>query len=241
MSTEKQIEANRANAKLSTGPNTAEGRARAAQNSFTHGLNSSPESLFAAHPEQEEAYRALAQKLRKDCQPETAIEDETFQLYAWSMFQAKRAQHIEMLGQDRWLEDPDDAKKFSQMERTMKLGAMLERRASRALNELRKLQRDRFAAYEVYAEHCVMGKEVNIPKSLPTADIRKTDLGHTSPNYIAQFLLYQTKEVKDTAKRMLKDAKNKPNQATPANGENPFANLSIEELLRIAKETGLSK
>ncbi len=241
MSTDKQLAANRANGQLSTGPTTAEGKAKVAANGLTHGLNCTPETLFAAHPDQEEAYRALAQKLRKDCQPETAIEDETFQLYAWSMFQAKRAQHIEMLGQDRWLKDPDDAKKFSQMERTMKLAAMLERRAARALNELRKLQRDRFAAYEVYAEHCVMGKEVNIPKSLPTADIRKTDLGHTSPNYIAQFLLYQTKEVKDTAKQMLKDAKSKPNSPAPSTEENPFASLSIEELLRIAKQTGLSK
>ncbi len=238
MSTDNQIAANRANAQFSTGPTTAEGKAKVAANGLTHGLNSNPETLFAAHPDQEEAYRALAQKLRKDCQPESAIEDETFQLYAWSMFQAKRAQHIEMLGQDRWLEDPDDGKKFSQMERTMKLGAMFERRASSALNELRKLQRDRFAAYEVYAEHCVMGKEVNIPKSLPTAEIRKTDLGRTSPNYLAQFLLYQTKEVKDTAKQMLKDAKTKPNSPAPVE-ENPFASLSIEELLRIAKQTGL--
>jgi len=83
------------------------------------------------------------------------------------MFQAKRAQRIEIIGQDRWLEDPDDAKKFSKMERSMKLGALLERRASSALNELRKLQRDRFAAYEVYAEHCVMGKVVNLLSPSP--------------------------------------------------------------------------
>ncbi len=120
------------------------------------------------------------------------------------------------------------------------MAAALERRADKAMNELRNLQRDRVAAYEVYAEHCVMGKEVNIPKSLPTAELRRSDLAKTSPNYLAQFLLYQTKEVKDTAKQMLKDAKNKPNSPAPTE-ENPFANLSIDELLRIAKQTGLSK
>ncbi len=147
MSTFKQIEANRANALLSTGPNSAKGKAKAAANGLTHGLNSSPESLFAAHPDQEQAFHTLAHNLRKDCQPATAIEEQTFQLYAWSLFQAKRAQRLELLSQDRWLEDPTNASNFSQMERTMKLGAMLERRASRAINELRKLQRDRFAEY----------------------------------------------------------------------------------------------
>ena len=144
MSTYKQIEANRANARFSTGPTSAKGKAKAAANGLTHGLNSSPETLFAAHPDQEEAFRARAQNIRKDCQPETALEEEAFQLYTWSLFQAKRAQQFDLFTQYRWLEDPTDAKKFSQMERTMNLGAMLERRASRALNELRRLQRDRF-------------------------------------------------------------------------------------------------
>ena len=148
MTTYRQIAANRANAQLSTGPTTANGKAKAAANGLTHGLNSSPETLFAAHPDQEQAFHWLAQKLRKDCEPETAIEEECFQLYAWSLFQAKRAQRLELLSQDRWLEDPTDAKKFSQMERTMKLGTMLDRRASRALNELRKLQGDRFVEFK---------------------------------------------------------------------------------------------
>ena len=244
MSTENQIEANRANAQYSTGPTSAAGKAKVATNRLTHGLNSSPETLFAAHPDQEDAYRTLAYKLRKDCQPDTAIEDETFQLYAWSMFQAKRAQPLESLSQDRWLEDPDSAPRFSQMERTMKLAAMLERRASRALKELRQLQKDRFAAYEVYAEHCVMGKDVNIPKSLPVAEIRRTDLGRTNPNYLAQFLLYQTKDVKDKAKEMLKEAKIKAdssNEQFKPNSQNPFAEMSIEQLLKIAKDAGLNK
>ena len=101
MSTYRQIEANRANARLSTGPTSTSGKAKAAANGLTHGLNSSPETLFAAHPDQEQAFRALAQNIRKDCQPETVIEEKAFQLYAWSLFQAKRAPHFELLTQDR--------------------------------------------------------------------------------------------------------------------------------------------
>ncbi len=252
MSTQPQIDANRANAQFSTGPNTAEGRAKVAANGLTHRLNASQETLFAAQPDLEEAYRTLAHKLRKDCQPDSSIEEETFQLYAWSLFQAKRAQRLELSTENRWLEDPDDSKRFSQMERVIKLAVTQARRATQALNELRRLQRDRFAAYEVYAEHCVMGKDVQIPKSLPVADIRKTDLGRTNPNYLAQFLLYQTKEVKDKAKEMLQEAKEKAktkaNQAKLTNEQtkpkfdpntNPFAEMSIEQLLKIAKDAGI--
>ena len=39
MTSDRQQRANRANAKSSTGPKTAAGKARAAQNSFRHGLN----------------------------------------------------------------------------------------------------------------------------------------------------------------------------------------------------------
>ncbi len=35
------------------------------------------------------------------------------------------------------------------------------------------------------------------------ADISKSDMGRTNPNYPAQFLVYQNKEVKDNAKGML--------------------------------------
>ena len=206
----------------------------------THGLNSTPEILFAVNSDHAETYRAHAQKLSKDCVPESELEDAAFQRYAWAMFQATRARRWEEFAEERWIASPEDSKAFSQLERALKMAAALERRADKAMNGLRNLQRDRVAAYEVYAEHCVMGKEVNIPKSLPTAELRKSDLAKTSPYYLAQFLLYQTKEVKDTAKQMLKDAKSKPN-VEPSAGDNSFANLSIEELLRIAKQPGLSK
>ncbi len=62
-----------------------------------------------------------------------------------------------------------------------------------------------------------MGNDVPIPKSLPTAEIRKSDMGRTNPNYIAQFLLYQTKDVKDKAKEMLAAAKIKQTKMKETN------------------------
>ncbi len=93
MSTDKQIVANRANAQQSTGPSTAAGKAKVASNGLTHGLNATPETLFAANPE--------------------------------------------------------DPKSFSQLERTLKMAAALERRADKAMRELRNLQRDRVAALNI--------------------------------------------------------------------------------------------
>ena len=72
MATEAQIAANRANAQLSTGPRTAEGKARTAQNSVSSGL-------FAARdyvrPEEAGEYYQLHETLWKELHPATLMEN----------------------------------------------------------------------------------------------------------------------------------------------------------------------
>ena len=58
MSTMAQIAANRANAQLSTGPRTDEGKAASARNSYRHGLFAAVDSLPAAERERFEDYRS---------------------------------------------------------------------------------------------------------------------------------------------------------------------------------------
>jgi len=58
-SSARKIEANRANARASTGPRTAKGKARAAQNARRHGLN----LPVVAHPVLSERAEALARKI----------------------------------------------------------------------------------------------------------------------------------------------------------------------------------
>ena len=60
----------------------------------------------------EEEFRALGLKLRKDCQPESNLEEEVFQRYAWATFQSKRSRQNEAIAEQRWLSDPDNAQKF---------------------------------------------------------------------------------------------------------------------------------
>jgi len=72
MATEAQIAANRANAQLSTGPRTPEGKARTSQNSVSSGL-------FAARdfvrPEEAGEYYQLHETLWKELHPATLMEN----------------------------------------------------------------------------------------------------------------------------------------------------------------------
>ena len=194
MSSQTKIDANRTNAQQPTGPTSAEDRATSSRNSVSHGLTATPNPLFASDTEAQSNFAQHIQKLRKDCIPEGTLEEETFRRYAFASFQINRAQALELQAQDRWVNDPDHPLWFSQMERFIKLGALQERRADRSLNELRKLQRDRFAALEVQGEIYAYGKEVTVSKVLPIADLRTQDLNKTSAGLIALSLLATTEE-----------------------------------------------
>ena len=200
MSSQAKLDANRANAQHSTGPTSAEGRATSSRNSVSHGLNATPDTLFASDTEAQDNFAQHIQKLRKDCLPEGALEEETFRRYAFATFQINRAQALELQAQDRWTNEPSDQLWFSQMERFIKLGALQERRADKSLNELRKLQRDRFAALEVQGEIYAYGKELTFSKVLPIADLRTQNLNSTSAGLIALSLLATTEEAKLIAK-----------------------------------------
>ena len=199
MSSDAQIAANRANAQQSTGPTSPVGRSTSSRNAISHGLSATPNTLFASDTEAQNNFAQHLQKLRKDCLPEGALEEETFRRYAFATFQINRAQALELQAQDRWINEPENTTWFSQMERFIKLGALQERRADKSLNELRRLQRDRFAALEVQGEIYAYGKELSFSKVLPIADLRTQDLSKTSAGLIALSLLATTEEAKAIA------------------------------------------
>jgi hypothetical protein len=72
MSTSAQILANQANAKVSTGPATEEGKARSARNNFRHGLASGQLIVPGEDPAE---FEALAQDLFNEHQPATPTEE----------------------------------------------------------------------------------------------------------------------------------------------------------------------
>ncbi len=118
-------------------------------NRTSNGLRATRESIFQTNPIEQSNYEDLHASLEAEVLPAGTAEQAVFEQYSFATFQALRAQRFEIQTQSRWEQSPDDQNLFAQMERTAKLGAMYERRAAKALTELRKLQADRLAAAEL--------------------------------------------------------------------------------------------
>ncbi|MBM3762137.1 MAG: hypothetical protein FJW36_18045 [Acidobacteria bacterium] len=184
MSTKAQILANIQNAQKSTGPRTDQGKQQSAKNSLRHGLNASADSLFAANPQEQAQYKALREQLFQQIVPFGPAEEVVFEQYAFSTFQALRAQRFEADAQDRWLANPENQTFFLQMERLIKQGALYERRAHKAFKQLSQLQLDRFAAVEMHAELKDVELDENISPALPAAQLRKHELKQEEALYL---------------------------------------------------------
>ena len=181
MSSAAQVKANRANAQHSTGPRTQEGQKASASNAVSHGLRSSRDTLFAAHPVEQKNYDALQAQLRAELLPTGTTEELAFDAYAFGSFQVLRAQSIEVQTQNHFLENPENHYAFLQMARSAKLGALYERRVAKSLDELRKLQGDRFAAAEIILELETAKLPSAVSRALPLTTIRKKSFQREDP------------------------------------------------------------
>ena len=181
MSSAAQVKANRANAQHSTGPRTQQGKEQSKANAVSHGLRSSRETLFAAHPIEQLNYDALQAQLRAELLPNGTTEELAFDAYAFASFQVQRAQLIEVQTQNHFLENPENHQAFLHMERAAKLGALYERRAAKSLDELRKLQTDRLAAAEISLELNRLELPYILSRALPFAMLRKKALQREDP------------------------------------------------------------
>ena len=94
MATQAQINANRANAQKSTGPKSAEGKAKSSLNRVSHGFNSA--ALFIAGENREE-FDALLADLTNEFQPDTPNEQilvEKMVHNQWNSLRAIRFQSV---------------------------------------------------------------------------------------------------------------------------------------------------
>jgi hypothetical protein len=92
MSSFRQIEANRRNARLSTGPITEEGKKRSRQNAVRHGLTA--ETVIDALEEAED-YAAFEMAVTADYDAQTAVERELVLRLASLLWRLRRATAIE--------------------------------------------------------------------------------------------------------------------------------------------------
>jgi hypothetical protein len=140
MSSAAKALANMANARLSTGPSTPEGKARSSQNAIRHGLTAKE---LIVSDDQRPAFEELRQSLLTELAPQGAVENFTFdQLLhaAWNL-QRFRALEADLMvnGLDPILDD--SAAKI--LDRLNRYAARAERSYYKALNELRTLQTNR--------------------------------------------------------------------------------------------------
>jgi hypothetical protein len=93
MASEKQIAANRANSKKSTGPKTVWGRARSAMNATTHGLTS--KTIAMLH---EDSYAFQNRLMKRLKQGDVQDDNEEFLTYlnVWQAGDCVRAQEAHM-------------------------------------------------------------------------------------------------------------------------------------------------
>jgi hypothetical protein len=138
MATPAQVAANQANSKLSTGPKSAETKARSSRNSFKHGLYAKALVLPGEDPAELDQLRA---SLRAEHQPANTTEDILVNELAENFWRIRRMRAREAVAMEPenlqfWMETG----LLALVHRTM---ASAQREFHRALADLRRLQKDR--------------------------------------------------------------------------------------------------
>jgi hypothetical protein len=140
MATPAQIAANTANARLSTGPRTVEGKANSSRNARTHGLTSKDVVVF---DEDLDEFFDLRDSLRADLQPSGAAEEVVFDQVVHAAWDMRRVRRVEVES----IECGADPLKLSHLgettDRLQRYLARSERAFYRGLKELRALQTNR--------------------------------------------------------------------------------------------------
>jgi hypothetical protein len=154
MTSEKQIEANRRNARKSSGPRTPEGKDRASNNAVKHGLLSQDVLIRG---EDGAALRELSKRLREDLKPVGELEDLLVDRIVAAHWRLRRLGRVEAdlftnlssasknLGAAFML-DSHDTNAFSKLYR---YETTIEKGLYKALHELQRLQAARRAESSV--------------------------------------------------------------------------------------------
>jgi hypothetical protein len=166
MATAAQITANQINAQASTGPRTAEGKARSAANAVSFGLFSSRGLVRPGEIEEHDQFRAgLAEELK----PDTILEHAMAAQILHAMWRLRRCAQVEetlaaRTGDTDPMDNPDTLPTQTAVDRARAQSNVALRRS---MAELRRLQTERFLQAELpAAEGLVSHKEVARAKLL---------------------------------------------------------------------------
>jgi hypothetical protein len=135
-----KLVANTANAQASTGPRTAEGKARSAQNARTHGL-SSREVVVAA--EESDVFAQFLADYEQDLQPDGALEWTLFDQIVHSAWNLRRVHLLEAALFDGVVDPLADEACNAKLDRLARYAKRFENALLRATRELRTVQTNR--------------------------------------------------------------------------------------------------
>ena len=162
-----QLAANAANAQLSTGPRTAEGKARSSQNARTHGLTSRD---LVIQPDEREEFDEMLHGFQADIQPYGEIQQTVFDelvAAAWNLRRIRRMEVALSAGhsyKDLVENDALEAK----LDRLARHKTRLDRVFHRNLKELKALQTNTVIAATLPSEICdalpVLASAIEISK-----------------------------------------------------------------------------
>jgi len=158
-----QLAANTANAQLSTGPTTPEGKAISAQNARTHGL--SARDIVIA-PEDRPEFVQMHESYSKELSPVGQLELDLyhqFLLAAWNLRRIRRLQKIKTEACDPLLDTSLDRV----LDRLSRYNSRFERTFSRSLKQLKELQTER-----VLRDALLEAKAV-VPRLVSVSDLAK--------------------------------------------------------------------
>ena len=142
MSSEARQTANAANARLSTGPSTEEGKARSSQNARTHGLTA---ARLVIAPEDREEFEELLAQLQTDIRPQGALQQILFDRLVASAWNLNRILYLEAklsASAGSYLDLLDNPEQTAKLDRLARHQTRLERSFDRSLHELKSLQTD---------------------------------------------------------------------------------------------------
>ena len=142
MTSEARQTANSANALLSTGPRTHEGKTRSSQNARQHGL-AADHVVIAA--EDREEFDELHDQLQSDVRPQGALQQILFdQLVAsaWNLRRIRRMEAELAAPAETYLDILDNPDLTAKLDRLARHQTRIERSFHRSLRELKSLQTD---------------------------------------------------------------------------------------------------
>ena len=140
MSSQSQINANRQNAKLSTGPRTPAGKAESSHNAFRHGLTS--KNLIIA-PDEKEIFAEFERGHLRDHMPIGATQWTLFDQIIRTGWNLLRLDRLEREHMDRLGIDPILCENDTVIDRIERYRRNYSNQLNKALEQLRKLQTER--------------------------------------------------------------------------------------------------